>query len=138
MSNVTVFVYGTLRSDDPSGKCHLMRQYGGTLCRKATVKGSLLDLGGYPALLERGDGTVVGEAWSVPEAALPGLDRYEGYYYKRIVVSVDHEEAYAYVLDESKLAAVDLRKIHGGDWIAYQRVLAGLAAAAAEHYGEEG
>lgn len=133
MSNVTVFVYGTLRSDDPSGKCHLMRQYGGMPYRKATVKGTLLDLGAYPAMLERGDGTVTGEVWSVPEAALPGLDRYEGYCYKRIVVSADHEEAYAYVLDEDEIDGGQFWKIPGGDWIAYRRVLA-----AATHFGEEG
>lgn len=127
--DVLIFVYGTLRSDDPSGKCGLMRRYGGEPIGKAAVTGTLVDLGAYPAMLASGDGKVSGEVWQVPREAIPGLDRYEGYAYRRTVVEVgEARKAYAYVLDEIEVDPSPYPVIACGDWIKHREALAGLAA----------
>jgi len=58
------------------------------LARRATylepgrVRGTLVDLGRYPGLLE-GRGTVVGEVYRITPELLPALDREEGYNFER-------------------------------------------------------
>lgn len=75
--NFHLFAYGTLRSVDasPAARALLSR------CERvgeAEVRGTLYDLGEYPALLPSGDDRVPGTIWRCPVDLLPELDRYEG------------------------------------------------------------
>lgn len=84
-----VFVYGTLRSDDATGKWRLMADRGGRrLETGCTISGTLRTFGPFPAVVLSGDGTVVGEVWEVTPAGLASLDRYEGQLYCRRRVTV--------------------------------------------------
>ena len=69
-----LFVYGTLRSNQPNAP----RLGGSTPMGWATTPGRLLDLGDYPGLTS-GEGTVVGELFLIPEAALARIDDLEGF-----------------------------------------------------------
>ena len=69
-----LFVYGTLRSNQPNAP----RLGGATPLGWATARGDLLDLGDYPGLIE-GDGQVVGELVELPCAALERIDLVEGF-----------------------------------------------------------
>ena len=54
-----------------------------TFLGEASVRGTLLDLRGYPGLVD-GDGRVRGELYRLHDAALlPTLDREEGYNFER-------------------------------------------------------
>jgi gamma-glutamylcyclotransferase (GGCT)/AIG2-like uncharacterized protein YtfP len=69
-----LFVYGTLLSG--GGKESLLRDC--RLLREATVRGTLFDLGRYPALVMGADSIVHGELWSCTAETLEALDSYEG------------------------------------------------------------
>lgn len=70
-----VFVYGTLRRKASNA----FRMKGGTWEGMRTVRGSLYQISWYPGLLlDRGDGKVIGELWSVNPEKLRELDEFEG------------------------------------------------------------
>ena len=74
-----LFVYGTLRA---GGGRPLARWFPGRVVRlgPGRVAGALLDLGGYPGLVEDVPGTVRGEVYRLqaPRQILAALDAYEG------------------------------------------------------------
>ena len=67
-----LFAYGTLRTD-AAGLLNGCQRVG-----TGTVRGTLYDLGSYPALLLAGDDPVPGVIWRCPYPLLRELDRYEG------------------------------------------------------------
>lgn len=69
-----IFVYGTLRT---GGAKHGMIA-GGEMLRAAKLRGTLYDLGPYPAALLRGHRLVHGELWTCPAETVRALDAYEG------------------------------------------------------------
>ena len=69
-----LFVYGTLRSGQP----HSPRLGGATILGPATTSGELRNFGDYPGLVD-GEGKVIGELVSLPEAALTRIDDLEGF-----------------------------------------------------------
>jgi gamma-glutamylcyclotransferase (GGCT)/AIG2-like uncharacterized protein YtfP len=78
--NVSVFVYGTLKSD--KGAARLMYQAGGAPVTKHTTDPvfKFYDLGGFPGAQLGGTIAIQGELWSVPMEGIERvLDRYEGY-----------------------------------------------------------
>lgn len=76
-----VFVYGTLLTTIPSSMSKFLRRRG-QLVGKASVAGTLYDLGMYPGLRPGGEGRVKGELYRlIPETAaetMTMLDAYEG------------------------------------------------------------
>ena len=94
-----VFVYGTLRSAAAgAGGRGLLR--GGERVGEGVVRGTLYDLGDYPALLLGGGDTVRGEIWRFPTDRLPLLDRYEATeagLFRRIAVEVAGIPCWVYV-----------------------------------------
>lgn len=87
-----IFVYGTLQRGQVREQCWPRPPIS---IEPATVRGTLYDLGPYPALVP-GDDTVGGELWHIapPDIAvtLAALDRVEGYanrpddLYRRVIV----------------------------------------------------
>lgn len=75
-----LFVYGTLLSNIPSSMSKFLRRRA-VLVGKATIPGSLHDLGSYPGYFPEGAGTVIGELWRLNddrrEQTLEMLDAYE-------------------------------------------------------------
>ncbi|MEJ2503344.1 MAG: gamma-glutamylcyclotransferase [Gemmatimonadota bacterium] len=71
-----LFAYGTLRDARDSPGRELLR--GCERLGRATARGTLFDLGAYPAALLSGDDPIAGTLWRCPASRLGRLDRYEG------------------------------------------------------------
>jgi gamma-glutamylcyclotransferase (GGCT)/AIG2-like uncharacterized protein YtfP len=87
-SRPLLFAYGTLMRGYP---LHRVLAAGATLLGPGRARGSLLDLGRYPGLIE-GVGRVLGEVYRLDDPELlPVLDREEGYNFerRRAVVTLD-------------------------------------------------
>ena len=96
-SHFHLFTYGSLKSTQPQSVPLLQR------CRcmgRGEVRGTLFDVGEYPALMLAGDDVVRGEVWRCPWDVLPELDRYEGVgdsLFRRAAVEVDGTVCWVYV-----------------------------------------
>ncbi|NIP78416.1 MAG: gamma-glutamylcyclotransferase [Gemmatimonadetes bacterium] len=92
-----LFTYGSLRSGAAPARsllrpCHRVGD--------GVVRGTLYDVGEYPALLLSGDDAVRGEIWRCPAGRLRELDRYEGVaegLFRRAAVVVDGLACWVYV-----------------------------------------
>ena len=110
-----IFVYGTLMSGCKNN--WIMKQIGGKFIRFAATRNefTLLDLGAFPGIVERGENEVQGELWEISDDNLFYLDRLEftPYMYKRVEITLDDDdkvETYVYVYD------TDGEEIESGDW----------------------
>ncbi len=94
-----LFAYGSLiAADAPPAARELLR--GCERVGPGTVRGTLYDLGDYPALLVAGDDAVSGEVWRCPHETLAALDRYEGVaegLFRRVGVEVEGRGCWTYV-----------------------------------------
>lgn len=67
---------------------------------EGAVRGTLYNVGEYPALLLGGEGEVEGEVWRCPAPLLRVLDRYEGTregLFRRVAVEVGDVACWTYV-----------------------------------------
>jgi len=109
-----LFVYGTLRDTRAAAV-------------PASIRGTLYDVGAYPAVVLAGDSKVVGEIFPVEEDQMRRYDGYEGVafgLYTREIVDVHVENetkpAYVYVAGPLLVQRMDsLPQITSGDW--YER-----------------
>jgi gamma-glutamylcyclotransferase (GGCT)/AIG2-like uncharacterized protein YtfP len=117
---VNVFVYGTLLSGEPNHD----RLRGARLVASVRTEPryTLLSLGPYPALIEKGTTSVAGEVYEVDDDLLRALDRFEGVpgLYVRVPIHLlGGSVAHGYVLARAR------RKKHlpipGGDWRQFRR-----------------
>jgi gamma-glutamylcyclotransferase (GGCT)/AIG2-like uncharacterized protein YtfP len=72
-----LFAYGSLKTADASVAARELL-WGCERVGSGTVRGTLYDLGDYPALLLGGTDEVEGAVWRCPVEVLSALDRYEG------------------------------------------------------------
>lgn len=75
---MNVFVYGTLKEEaqEPLG---ILSYYNMQYINEGELKGTLYDLGPFPAYQVKGDYTVKGQVWKIVPQMLSVLDNYEGY-----------------------------------------------------------
>ena len=117
-----VFVYGSLmrglgnhRVLSENGHARFVRR-----ARTAALY-SMIDLGSFPAVIEAGETSVVGEIWEIDDRCLRALDRLEGnpgFYYRDEILLEDGEETVeAYFLPER--ANMSHRPVESGDWRAH-------------------
>jgi gamma-glutamylcyclotransferase (GGCT)/AIG2-like uncharacterized protein YtfP len=113
---VKLFVYGSLLSGEDNHR-HLARcKFVGE--RRTVAAYTLIDLGGYPALLPEGTTSVFGEIYEVDPETLSSLDAFEGHpvvYRRDPIRLIDGETASAYVLRQRRLA-LGRPVIASGDW----------------------
>jgi gamma-glutamylaminecyclotransferase len=111
-----LFVYGTLRQ----GERNHAELSGARFVREASThpRYQLVDMGGFPALLEGGTTAVRGELYEVEEHFLPRLDRFEDVptLYERKPVSIPGASALGYVMRREVARTAPL--IPSGDWCA--------------------
>ena len=120
MSNI-IAVYGTLRHGERANGLMKGCKYLGT----DTVKGTLHNLGAFPALKKSETDTVVVDLYQFPnQLVLQGLDKYEGYYptqpdqclYQRVLTTTEEGCAevwvYEYLFDPPQGS-----QIKDGDWL---------------------
>lgn len=82
----------------------------------------LLDMGGYPALVDGGAQSVVGELYEVDDSLIARLDRLEGHpdYYLRTSISLEcGATALTYVLQPQWVSEGAI--IHSADWRTFRR-----------------
>jgi gamma-glutamylcyclotransferase (GGCT)/AIG2-like uncharacterized protein YtfP len=120
-----LFVYGTLR---PGAAMHGLIEGRVTVIGAATVPGSLVDLGAFPALVEAtGPGERVhGALCEIPhgdlEALFDVLDRYEGETFERLLDEVSGPRGAAQAwLYRWRGDPTGRRRVPGGDYLAKAR-----------------
>jgi gamma-glutamylcyclotransferase (GGCT)/AIG2-like uncharacterized protein YtfP len=115
-----VFVYGTLLSGDSNH--HIVQPYVNEL-QAGTVRGTLYDLGAYPALVPNEEGSLVEGEWlTIDLSGLPVLDELEDYYgpgedneYERIwIQDAQRPEVAGWIY--VYLNAYGLTRIPSGSW----------------------
>lgn len=101
-----VFVYGTLKRN--YGLSSVMRKYAATWVGASSVKGYMLHMGGYPAIILEETGIRCdGEVWAnITPELIEELDHIEGVpnHYHRLPIELrTHEVAWIYVYGPEKL-----------------------------------
>ena len=117
--NRLVFVYGSLLSGMGNHRVLIPEESSLVGTCKLSHLYTMWDLGGYPAVSEGGEGTIVGEVWSVSDTAWRQIERLEGYpsYYGRIRVSTPFGGAAMYTLERDYVGRYPV--VHDGDWRRY-------------------
>jgi gamma-glutamylaminecyclotransferase len=114
--SMLLFAYGTLRR----GQSNHSRLADARFVAEARTEPSfeLVDLGGYPALLEGGDTAVSGELYELDAALLARLDEFEEVpqLYERKQISLGDTCAHVYVMPRDRAACAP--RIQVGDWCA--------------------
>lgn len=137
---VNLFVYGTLRCNEPNSYLLFYEDSGCELISTdCTLRGyEMYSLGGYPAITEseNPDAAVKGDLVRVPEGLLKeAIDRLEGYsenrrdednYYLRKIGKVTDEngqvhDAWFYCMEVEKLQFHSARIIPDGDWCRFRK-----------------
>ncbi|HEY1697927.1 MAG TPA: gamma-glutamylcyclotransferase family protein [Polyangiaceae bacterium] len=116
-----VFVYGTLLSGE--GNHRQLRGARRLYVRRTEPRYTLVSLGRFPALLEDGTTSVVGEVYEVDDELLSQLDRFEGVptlYRRERVQLLCGESVEGYVLARPRARRYPL--IASGDWRDFQCV----------------
>jgi gamma-glutamylcyclotransferase (GGCT)/AIG2-like uncharacterized protein YtfP len=112
---VLIFVYGTLLRGEVN---HPLMMSDAAFVRDACTEPhyDLVDLGGYPALLEDGHTAVSGEIYEVDDELLEELDVFEEvpFLYQRKPVQLADGYVEAYVMPRHK--ALGAPRIADGDW----------------------
>ena len=114
-TRIRVFVYGTLRAGEPNHYLLDDRALVGSVCTEATFE--LVSLGAFPAMIEGGGTSVVGEVYEIDPVTLAALDRLEGhprFYQRRPIRLTDGAEVLAYLLSPEQ--AHGQTRIPSGDW----------------------
>lgn len=115
-----MFVYGTLRKGDVrSGVLSDMETLGqAKFIKNATTYGiyKMVDLGAFPAIVEGGTTSIVGEIWEIDKYTKQYLDLMEGVplLYKDKPIKIDDEQGvFAYFLARPNKG---YEEIKSGDW----------------------
>ena len=115
-----VFVYGSLRK---GGGLHDVLEDCKFLCfAKTSCNYTMISLGSFPALLEEGDNSILGEIYEVNKQTLASLDRIEGHpnFYKRTKIKLEDESfVEGYVLNDRSFTE-NCEKVLSGNWIAFK------------------
>jgi gamma-glutamylcyclotransferase (GGCT)/AIG2-like uncharacterized protein YtfP len=114
-----LFVYGTLQSGE--GNHRLLRTSRLLGVRRTDARYTLVSLGAFPALLEGGATSVVGELYEVDGDTLAAVDRLEGHphlYRRERVQLLGGERAEGYLLAGGRRERTPV--IRHGDWRRYR------------------
>ena len=110
-----VFVYGTLRR---GGANHRLLAGSRMLEYMETDDiYTMYDLGDYPAIVQNGKCSIVGETYAISTEILAMLDELEECpdYYQRILINTSYGKAWIYVL--AKIPDGSICVIESGDWL---------------------
>ena len=101
--DVTVFVYGTLKSGGQVRGLDLFNEHSSIVGKAKTVYPDyeMIDLGAFPGVITQGKNYIEGEVWNVSKQAAEELDAIEGYpdFYNKIQVDTTKGKAIMYFLD---------------------------------------
>ena len=110
-----IFVYGTLRQGDVRASYLSDTDSKFIKNTKTAPKYTLVSLSAFPAIIEKGNTSVVGELWEVDERTKRALDTIEGVpflYMDKEIELEDGTTAIAYVQEVDK----GYPHIESGDW----------------------
>ncbi|MDD9967790.1 MAG: gamma-glutamylcyclotransferase [Myxococcales bacterium] len=111
---IRLFVYGTLLSGEDN---HYLIQRADFLCPTHTAPAfSLVDLGGYPAMVAGGGTSIAGELYHVDLQTLARLDLFEEVpeLYRRVQINIAGSDTAAYVLPQTHAGSAPI--IPSGSW----------------------
>jgi gamma-glutamylaminecyclotransferase len=114
-----IFVYGTLRPGQPNHRLLGRSEWLGTF--RTTPRFTLADLGAFPAMIDGGDTSVIGDLFAVDRETLRALDYLEGHprFYRRQAIPLENGQmAQAYLLPADQ--ATGRPRIAGGDWVEHR------------------
>jgi gamma-glutamylaminecyclotransferase len=114
--SMLLFVYGTLRRGQENHSQLADARFVAEV--RTEPRFELVDLGGYPGLLEGGETAVSGELYELDAAHLARLDEFEDVpqLYERKLISVEDACAHVYVMPRDR--ATFAPRIDLGDWCA--------------------
>lgn len=112
MSNILVFVYGSLKKRFYNHSLLLSSEF--ISIHITEPKHTLVDLGAFPAVLNTGNTAIHGEIYRVSEDVFSELDRLEGYprYYDRVLIPTEFGDAWVYILQKNNKYPI----IESGVW----------------------
>lgn len=112
-----VFVYGSLKRGHYNH--YLIKDQKFLREAKTKKEFSLYDLGSFPAMVENGSSSIVGEVYQVDKRALKVLDRLESHphFYRRKEIQLDNgEKVLTYLLNDEYIPASKSKIIKNGKW----------------------
>lgn len=116
-----LFVYGTLLRGEPNHRLLATAVYRGPA--RTAPAFTLIDLGGFPALLDGGTTAIAGELYDVGHATLAQADRLEGHphFYERVLVDLldSSLRPYAYLLRRKTPGRI----IVSGSWVELEQII---------------
>lgn len=114
-----LFVYGTLRRGERAHALLGAARFLGQAWTEPRFR--LVDMGGYPALVEGGSLRVLGEIYEIDPAQMDALDAYEDCprLYRHAQLTLDGHEVTTYVLVAEH--ARGMPELSDGDWCAATR-----------------
>lgn len=118
MNNHQVMVYGSLLR----GFGNHYRLHKAVYKGRAVVRGTMYDLGPYPAVSLHGGNDIHGEVYECDDDTLASLDRLEGvpHFYQRSVVDTSFGPCYIYTMDRDQELSVH-RVVQSGDWAQHRK-----------------
>lgn len=111
-----LFVYGTLKEGFRLHSQYLSNsEFIGSHSTKPSF--SMVNLGSFPGVIEKGDTPIQGEVWEVPRDDAFFIDVLEGYpsFYDKVQIDTDFGSASMYVLHDGYLDKYP--QIESGNWI---------------------
>jgi gamma-glutamylcyclotransferase (GGCT)/AIG2-like uncharacterized protein YtfP len=111
---VLLFVYGTLLRDEPNHP--QLSDAAFVRSTRTAARYELVDLGGYPALLENGETAVSGEVYEVDDSLLERLDVFEEVpvLYQRKTIELVDGAVDGYVMPRERASGAP--RIEDGNW----------------------
>ena len=112
--NTLVFVYGSLKSEHYNNQLLEKSEFISVHVTDSEL--TLVDLGAFPAVVDKGNTRIRGEIYRVTEKTFSELDKLEGYpkYYNRIEILTDFRSVWTYVYQKN---SDDYPIIVSGEWI---------------------
>jgi gamma-glutamylcyclotransferase (GGCT)/AIG2-like uncharacterized protein YtfP len=109
--DIKFLAYGTLRrggSNENVLENAILTEAGITLSGYAMYHDSI-----YPFVVEDKSRQIICDVFSLPQNSLSYLDRFEGSFYKRVIVH--SHQAFLYIKSDNNIKGY--KKIPGGDWL---------------------
>lgn len=110
-----LFVYGTLKKGFSRNSVLSDSKYLGEFKTKPSF--TMVDLGFFPGIIEKGNTSIIGELYVVSQKVLQLCDEMEGhpnFYFRKKIILENELEVWCYLLDKNQYE--DKLKVQTGIW----------------------
>ena len=119
MKKHEIFVYGTLLKGQPNNSLLSNSVFLGQTYTES--KFTLVDLGYFPGLLDKGSTSVYGEVYEITDETFEKLDQLEGYptlYTRKLINTAAGNDIWVYIYNKYRTTHVI---IENGNWLEYTK-----------------